>query len=189
MTTLATRPLRVSVVVGNPKPGSRTLTAALHVVRRLAGDDASEADLHVLDLATLGPALLDWRDPAVVEQVERVLAADLVVVGSPTYKGSFTGLLKVFLDLLPHRGLEGQVAVPVMLGAAPVHALAVETALRPLLTELGAAVPGSLFLLESTYDEPATYAAWADRTRPLVHALVAALDETRSHPRPDVKVA
>ena len=170
---------RVSVVVGNPKPGSRTLTAALHVVRRLSGDEASEGDLHVLDLATLGPALLDWKDPTVARHAERVAAADLVVVASPTYKGSYTGLLKLFLDLLPHRGLEGAVAVPVMLGAMPGHALAVETALRPVLTELGAVVPSSLFLVESAYDDPATYAAWGERTQPLVHALVHALDAPR----------
>jgi FMN reductase len=167
--------VRVSVVAGNPRPASRTLTAALHVVRRLSGDDASEADLHVLDLATLGPALLDRQDATVARHVERVAAAELVVVASPTYKGSFTGLVKVFLDLLPHRGLEHSVAVPVMLGASPGHALAVETALRPVLTELGATVPASLFLVDSAYDDPATYAAWGERTRPLVHALVPAL--------------
>ena len=166
--------MRVSVVVGNPKPASRTLTAALHVTRRIAGDDASEADLHVLDLATLGPSLLDRKDLAVTAHVDRVVSADLVVVACPTYKGSFTGLLKLFLDLLPHRGLEGAVSVPVMLGASPAHGLAVETALRPVLVELGATVPSSLYLVDATYDDPATYAEWGERTRPLVASLVAA---------------
>ena len=85
----------------------------------------------MLDLATLRAALLDRKDPALVEHVERVTSADLVVVASPTYKGTFTSLLKLFLDVFPLRGLEGTAAVPVMLGAAPVHALAVESALRP----------------------------------------------------------
>jgi FMN reductase len=179
--------MRVSVVVGNPKPASRTLTAALHVVRRLSHDDQSEADLHIVDLATLGTSLLDWKDPGVTAVIDQVASADLVVVASPTYKGSFTGLLKVFLDRLPHRGLEGRVAVPVMLGASDGHRLAVETALRPVLTELGAIVPGSLYLVDSSYDDPATYAAWADQVRPLVHALVPALDPARTDP--EVKVA
>jgi FMN reductase len=168
--------MRVSVVVGNPKPASRTLTAALHVTRRLSGDDASEADLHVLDLATLGPSLLEWKDPTVTEHLDRVASADLLVVACPTYKGSFTGLLKLFLDLLPHRGLEGTVAVPVMLCASPAHGAAVETALRPVLVELGATVPASLSLVDATYDDPVTYAEWAERTRPLVQSLVTALD-------------
>ena len=85
---------RTAVVVGNPKPGSRTLAAATTVVRGLTD---TEPDL-VVDLATLGAALLDWQDPAVAALVDEVGAADLVVVASPTYKATYTGLLKLFLD-------------------------------------------------------------------------------------------
>ena len=103
---------RVAVVVGNPKSGSRTLAAATWLATRLGGQ---EPDL-VVDLAELGPALLDWSDPAVGELVEEVGAAQLVVVASPTYKGTYTGLLKLFLDRFAGgTGLSG-VAVPLMLG-------------------------------------------------------------------------
>ena len=159
--------MSTAVVVGNPKPGSRTLAAALHVADRLG-----EGTPQVVDLASLGTSLLDGEDVAVQALVDQVAAADLLVVASPTYKGAATGLLKVFLDRFPHAGLDGRVAVPVMLGALPGHALAVETSLRPVLTELGAVVPASLFLVESAYDDPATYDAWAARTRPLVDALL-----------------
>ena len=60
-------------VVGNPKPQSRTHAAAVWLATQLAG---SEPDL-VVDLADLGPALLDWSDPQVVELVGQVGAADL----------------------------------------------------------------------------------------------------------------
>ena len=72
----------------------------------------------MVDLATLGPALLDWSDPHVAELVEQVGAAELVVVASPTYKGTYTGLLKLFLDRFATDGIRG-VAVPLMLGAGP----------------------------------------------------------------------
>ena len=88
---------RVAVVVGNPKPQSRTLSAACHVARELTGGDA---DL-VVDLAGLGTALLDRNDEQVGRLVEQVGTADLVVVASPTYKASTTGLLKLFLDRFP----------------------------------------------------------------------------------------
>ena len=77
---------RVAVVVGNPKPGSRTLAAGRYLARQLAG----EPDL-VIDLADLGAALLDWDDAGVADLVARVGEADLVVVASPTYKGTYTG--------------------------------------------------------------------------------------------------
>jgi FMN reductase len=159
----------VAVVVGNPKPGSRTLAAATYLARELAG----EPDL-VVDLAELGPALLDWSDPAVGALVEQVGAADLVVVASPTYKGTYTGLLKLFLDRFAGgTGLSG-LAVPLMLGGGPTHALAPELTLRPVLTEIGGTVPGrGLYVIDAQHDDPAAYASWLAATKPTVTTYLA----------------
>lgn len=162
---------RTAVVVGNPKPGSRTLAAATHVARELTG---TEPDL-VVDLATVGTGLLDWSDAGVGELVAEVAAADLVVAASPTYKATYTGLLKLFLDrFAPDHGtgLTG-LAVPVMLGAGPGHALAPELTLRPVLTEIGATVPvRGLYVVDAAHDDPAAYAAWLTTARPVVTALL-----------------
>jgi len=167
---------RVAVVVGNPRPASRTLAAATYVARQLAG---REPDLTV-DLATLGPALLDWSDPGVAGLVADVGAADLVVVASPTYKGTYTGLLKLFLDRFAGgTGLRG-LAVPMLVGAAPQHHLAAELTLRPVLTEIGATVPGrGLFVIDRQHDEPAAYADWLAATGPLVAAFLQTRTEAR----------
>jgi len=171
MTQPDTAQSRTAVVVGNPKPGSRTLAAAVHVARELG---EGEPGL-VADLATLGPALLDWQDPTVADLVAAVGAADLVVVASPTYKGTYTGLLKLFLDRFATDGLRG-VAVPLMLGAGPTHALAPELSLRPVLTEIGASIPSrSLYLLDSLYDDPAAYLPWLEEARPRIARQLAAL--------------
>lgn len=169
MTTRSPDP-RTVVLVGNPKPASRTLDAALLVARELRG----EPDL-VVDLAAWGPRLLDWSDAEVTELVAQVSAADLLVVASPTYKASFTGLLKLFLDRIAGDGLVGTVAVPLMLSAAPQHALVAETQLRPVLTELGAVVPGAaLHVPDRSHGDPAAYEAWLATARPVVAALLAA---------------
>jgi FMN reductase len=173
---------RVAVVVGNPRPGSRTLAAATHLARELAG---AEPDL-VVDLAALGLALLDRSDPTaaglVDGLVEEVGAADLVVVASPTYKGTYTGLLKLFLDRFATDGLGG-VAVPLMLGAGPGHALAPELTLRPVLVEIGATVPvPGLYALDSAHDDPASYTTWLARARPVVTALTGALPRAGATP-------
>lgn len=160
---------RVAVVVGNPKPASRTLVAASYVARELAG---VEADL-VVDLGAVGAGLLDWADPQVGELVGQVAAAELVVVASPTYKATYTGLLKLFLDRFASSG-EGSlrgVAVPLMLGAGPAHALAPELTLRPVLSEIGAIVPvRGLYVLDSRHDDPTAYAEWLAESRPRVRA-------------------
>ena len=157
----------VAVVVGNPKPASRTLAAATYVAEQLAGRPPDT----VIDLATLGPALLDWHNASIAALVEDVRAAQLIVVASPTYKGSYTGLLKLFLDRFAADSLTGVLAVPLMLGAAPHHALAPEVFLRPVLAELGATVPGkALYVLEDKYDTPAQYEPWLEAARPFVTA-------------------
>ena len=91
-----------------------------------------------------------------------MLGSDLLVVASPTYKGSYTGLLKLFLDLFGADELAGVTAVPVMLGGDLRHSLAVEHALKPVLVEIGASCPTrGLFLVDSAYDDPAVLDAWA----------------------------
>jgi FMN reductase len=162
-------PIRTAVVVGNPKPNSRTLAATISLIKALT---ATDPDL-VVDLATLGPALLDWSSPEVAGLVHEVGRADLVVVSSPTYKGTYTGLLKLFLDRFDAgTGLRG-VAIPLMLGGSPAHALAPELTLRPVVSEIGGTVPGrALYVVDSRYDDPAAYDEWLTATKPAVDALL-----------------
>ena len=146
---------RVAVVVGNPKPVSRTYEAAATLAERLGG-----ADL-VVDLADHTGELFDWGSPTVDELVEEVAASDIVIVASPTYKATYTGLLKAFLDRVPHQGLAGVTAVPLMLGASHAHSLAPEHGLRPVLVELGASVPTrGLYVLDAEHTDPAPYDTW-----------------------------
>jgi FMN reductase len=160
-------PGNVAVVVGNPKPASRTLDAATYVARELAG---REPDL-VVDLATLGAALLDWADPGIDALVTAVAEADLVVVASPTYKATYTGLLKLFLDHVGTGDLAGVVAVPLMLGGGPTHYLAPELLLKPVLVELGATAPTrGLYLVEKSWDDPAALDPWLTTAGPQVAA-------------------
>jgi FMN reductase len=155
-------PVRIVTVVGNPRPASRThglaRTLAAELVRVLPDATSGEADL-----ATLGPGVLDQADDAAAAAVGEVLAADVLVVASPTYKATYSGLLKAFLDRLATGSLAGKTAVPMLLGGAPNHQLAVDVHFTPLLLELGATVPvRGLFVLESDVDGFSTFAAtWA----------------------------
>jgi FMN reductase len=152
----------VAVVVGNPKPKSRTYEAAILVAERLAGRPPDV----VVDVVDLGAGLLAWGDPAVAEAVSSVCAASLVVVASPTYKATYTGLLKLFLDQVPSDGLAGVAAVPLMLGAGPGHALAPELLLKPVLVELGATCPTrALYLLDSEWSSEAVLGPWVTTAR------------------------
>ncbi|AQZ65405.1 FMN reductase [[Actinomadura] parvosata subsp. kistnae] len=172
--------MSVVALVGNPREGSRTLTVAVEAARAVGrrleraghgfgrGADGAEP-YEVVDLAALGPHLLaPGASPQVEVALELVREASVLVVASPTYKGTYTGLLKAFLDRLPPQALAGKAALPLLVMGDAKHALAVEVHLRPLLVELGATVPTpGLAVLESqlpSLEEVIT--PWADRVAP-----------------------
>lgn len=68
----------------------------------------------------------------VSEALDAVESADLLVVGSPVYKGSYTGLFKHFIDFLSPDALVGVPVAILATGGSDRHALVVEHALRPL---------------------------------------------------------
>ena len=155
----------VGLVVGNPKAQSRTLALAEAVaaaVAEAAGLDGTER--LTVDLAELGPQLFDWSSAPVREAVDGIRSCALVVVASPTYKASYTGILKSFLDWFSTTDLLGVTVVPVMTGAGAHHALAVEVHLRPVLVELGATLPTrGLYVTEGELaDADVTITTWLD---------------------------
>jgi FMN reductase len=153
------------VVVGNPKPNSRTRAAAELIVERLTGAAAEQ----VIDVVELGPGLLGWGDPKVAEAKEIVKAADFLVVASPTFKATYTGLLKLFLDQFGAGELGQVTTFAVMLGGSPAHALAPELTLRPVLVEIGASCPApSLYLLDSEYETSQDLGRWLELARRFV---------------------
>jgi FMN reductase len=140
-------------VVGNPRPESRTHALCRTLTAQLAAAAPEGAETREVDLAALGHRVLDPSDPEASTAVETVLAASALVLASPTYKATYSGLLKAFLDRIGTGALAGTPAVPILLGGAPDHRLAVDVHFTPLLLELGARTPvRGLFVLEQDTD-------------------------------------
>ncbi|AVV47041.1 FMN reductase (NADPH) [Streptomyces sp. P3] len=126
-------------VSGSPSPASRTGRLLRHLDRRLT---AQGHDVIPLDVRTVpAEALLgaDFRHPAIVEAAELFDRADGVVIGTPVYKAAYSGLLKSLLDLLPQYALAGKTVLPLATGGSTAHVLAIDYALRPVLSSMGAA--------------------------------------------------
>jgi FMN reductase len=160
----------VVTLVGNPRPASRTRAAGETAAVRVAHHLGVRDDRTTVDLADLAPEVLAPVHPRADVALRTVASARLLVVATPVYKASYTGLLKAFLDLYGPRALDGVLAVPLVVSASPTHADAGDIHLRPLLQELGATVPSrAIAILES--ELPATAAlvdAWWSETA--VHA-------------------
>jgi FMN reductase len=165
--------MQIVLVVGNPKVASRTRHVAEAIGAAIAAGLPDHPEIQVIELAEVAGQLFDWGDATVAGLNATVAGADVVVTACPTYKATFTGMLKAFLDRYGSNGLAGVTAVPVMVGASPIHALAPEVHLRPLLVELGASVPSrGLYVLESQLDDLDTVVkAWAAAAVPLIAAV------------------
>ncbi len=169
----------IAVVVGNPKPQSRTLDVATRLARSIAATTTlGAAEPVTFDLADLGPRLFDWGSVEVRSAVDAVRRSALAVIASPTYKASYTGLLKAFLDWFSSTDLDGVVVVPLMVGAGPEHALAVEVHLRPVLVELGATLPTrGLYVTEGRLDAlDDVLATWLASAAPPLRAALQTID-------------
>ncbi|HVK74741.1 MAG TPA: NADPH-dependent FMN reductase [Kofleriaceae bacterium] len=141
----------VVTLSGSPQTPSRTVALADHVgaalVRR--GLDVEGVSVRDLDPADLFHARVG--SPGLRAALDLIARADAVVVATPVYKASYTGLIKAFLDLLPQFGLAGKVVLPLATGGTLAHVLAVDYALRPVLASLGALhVTTGLFVLDKT---------------------------------------
>ena len=130
----------LTVIVGNPKPASRTLHIAEALGRRVAERVGAELQ-PTIDLAEQADQIFLQKSETLDHLTARLAATDYAIIASPTYKASYTGLLKAFLDRYPSNGLAGITAIPVFTIGGSEHALAVEYTLRPLLVELGASTP------------------------------------------------
>ena len=85
--------------------------------------------------AGLSRGMLGPSGEAIVQRVEK---ADLLVVGTPVYRASYTGALKHLFDLVDHRALTGKAVLLAATGGSPYHGLVLEHQLRPLFSFFGA---------------------------------------------------
>ena len=130
--------MSVLLIAGSPSEHSRTAALLSAAGQRLAFRGAQIDTLRVRDLPPQALLLADFGSPAVIQASARVAAADIVVVATPVYKAAYSGVLKVFLDLLPQNALKGKTVLPLATGGSPHHMLALDYALRPVLQSLGA---------------------------------------------------
>ena len=79
-----------------------------------------------------------FDSPHIINLLEQIERADGLVIATPVYKASFSGALKTVLDLLPERALSHKVVLPIATGGSIAHMLAVDYALKPVLSALKA---------------------------------------------------
>jgi FMN reductase len=148
--------LKVVAVSGGLQRPSRTLVLVQELLAALG--DALPIDVHLIELGNIGPqfagALYRSQLPAAVEaEVAAIESADLLIVASPVYRGSYTGLFKHLFDFVHHEALTD---VPVLLaatGGSDRHALVIDHQLRPLFSFFQSrTLPIGVYAVEKDFD-------------------------------------
>jgi len=128
----------IVTISGSPAAQSRSGHLLSVAEASLRASGATVRRINVRDLPATPLLHADAGHPALREAIELVDNAQAVVIASPVYKVSYSGLLKVFLDILPQTGLAGKVILPIATGGSLAHLLALDYALKPVLSALGA---------------------------------------------------
>ncbi|WP_043458120.1 NADPH-dependent FMN reductase [Azohydromonas australica] len=130
--------MKIVSLSGSPSAISRSAALLRWCEAQLAPGASS---LHAIALRELpATSLLQARfeDAELQASLRQVAEADVVLLATPIYKAAYSGLLKVFLDLLPQDGLAGKQVLPLATGGSLAHLLALDYGLRPVLHALGA---------------------------------------------------
>lgn len=138
--------MSVLLLGGSPATQSGSARLLQHVGHRLAVQGHRSIQLNVRDLPPRALMHADASNEVIACAIAAVESADAIVVATPVYKASYTGILKAFLDLLPQDGLAGKLVLPMATGGNQSHMLAIDYALRPVLAALSAR-----FILPSIY--------------------------------------
>jgi FMN reductase len=130
--------MSILLLGGSPSLPSSSSRLLLHIGDKLAVHGHQLQRLHVRDLPAQALLHADTEDAALQRAIGAVASAQAIVIATPVYKASYSGVLKAFLDLLPQDGLAGKVVLPIATGGTQSHMLALDYALRPVLHALAA---------------------------------------------------
>jgi FMN reductase len=152
--------VKIAVVTAglNTPSSTRVLADALAAAtrRRLAADGTA-VQFDIIELRELAHAVVDnlltgFPSPALKQAIDQVTGADGLIAVTPIFNGSYSGLFKAFFDVLSSGAITGK---PVLMGATggtERHSLALDYALRPLFSYLGAHVaPTGVYAASSDF--------------------------------------
>lgn len=146
---------RIVVISSGLSDPSTTRMLADRLVESL-GRQSGDVSVEVVSLRELAHDITDatltgFAAPRLQDVIDKVVAADGLVVVVPIFKASFPGLFKAFIDALEADALTGKPVLLAATGGTARHSLAIDHTLRPLFAYLQAlVVPTGVFA--SSYD-------------------------------------
>ena len=142
--------LDVLTIAGSPSAHSRSAVVLEYMQQRLEDHGLRTWGINVRDLPPEDLIYGRHDSPAIMQSAALLRQARAVIIATPVYQASYSGVLKTFLDLLPQRALAGKLTLPIAIGGTPIHMLAIDYALRPVLGAMGAQhAPHGIYIVDS----------------------------------------
>lgn len=130
--------MRIITLAGSPRFPSRSSALLAYARERLSAQNVEVYHWHLQNFAPDDLIYARFDSPALKTFIAQLADAEGLIIATPVYKASFAGALKTLLDLLPERALEKKVVLPLATGGSMAHLLAVDYALKPVLSALKA---------------------------------------------------
>lgn len=143
----------IVILSGSPSEFSRSDKVLKYLGSLLSEEHFHVTHISVRDIPYEELFLGKYDSPAIQELTTLIQRAKGVIVGSPVYKGAYSGVLKALIDVLPQDVLEFKPVLPLMTGGSASHLLALEYTLKPLLATLKGHNLKGLYLLDSQIDK------------------------------------
>lgn len=129
---------KIVMISASPSATSRLNGMLEAAEQALSRGGAALERIEIRDIAPDVLIGLKFDHPEITSAMQQIEQADAVIVATPVYKAAYSGLLKIFLDLIPQKGLQHKRILPIVIGGTLAHLLMIDYALKPVLSALGA---------------------------------------------------
>lgn len=144
---------QIVFISGSPAVPSRTDIILKHVEALVEEKGLSTTSFSVTEFSPEDLVRGRWDSQDIAKFNEVIKHADGLIIGSPVYKASYTGVLKSLLDLLPEGALKNKPVLPIMVGGSSRHLLAIDYALNPLIAILKGQPLQGLYFVDGEIDK------------------------------------
>jgi FMN reductase len=185
----------VLAISGSHSISSKTVALVEAVLREISSADIVSEHIAVREIDPVALLSADSSSNSLTSLLRKVDAAHGVIIATPIYKASFSGLLKAALDTMPQFAFAGKVIMPLGTGGSLAHVLALDYGLRPVIQSMAARhIVQSHYVVEQDFPKDggpidlatAPWNSLRQACRNFIHSLT---DDVRAkalgHPRPE----
>ncbi|PZT52847.1 NADPH-dependent FMN reductase [Paenibacillus silvae] len=128
---------KITIISGSPNKKSR-LNGVIHYAKQKLEQNCCEISvIEVCSLPSDDLMYANLNSKSIQRANATVEEAAGIIVASPVYKTTYTGVLKAYLDLLPQKGFQNKIVAAYFVGGTFSNLLSIDYSLKPLLASMG----------------------------------------------------